>query len=457
LFNHSDQSARFQAWRNFLGVACAGVMLAAGLGHDASAAAGQPRQVAQAGSCTARAPRFEPIVTSGGRPQRQVQQRGAPLAAFHNALAQVQNGRAREPVTIMQFGDSHTAAPLFIGRLRELIQERYGSGGPGGLPPGLAQRDYRSRLVGLEQTGAWSASSARRAGAQGPFGLSAYRLRADEPGAAIIARVRENEGVDRLEMLLMREPGSGNLRINIDGCALAPVATAAAARQAARLVVDLAPGSRDITVEAPNGNLEVLGWTLSRRGPGVIVENYGVNGAEIGMLGNLDPQIVTGELRHRNPALIIVAFGTNEAHANGWTEESYRQLVSERLAALRAAAPAASILVVGPPDSAVADRAPARGRGCGWRDPPTLAMVKTVQRNAARQLGLAYWDWSRLTRGPCGVHAMTRRTPPLAQPDHVHFTREGYAAAAEALFAHLMQRPAASSGGASGRGRFGIF
>jgi lysophospholipase L1-like esterase len=453
LSDFNERPSRFQeAWRALLAALVVGAALGAG-GH--AQASGRPPQVAQA--CAARQPRFEPISASAVRAPRAPAR--ASLASFQNSLAQVASGRAREPVTIMQFGDSHTAAPMFIGRLRELMQERFGSGGPGGMPPGASQRDYRSPLVTLEQSGAWNATSARRASANGPFGVSAYRLRAEEPGARIAARVREAEGVDRAELALIREPGGGALRLIVDGCAYGPFATAAARRQAARLVIDLPRGSRDIAVEVTSGNLEFLGWTLSRRGPGVIVENYGVNGAEIGMLANLDPDIVAGELRHRNPALIIVAFGTNEGHANGWNEETYRPLVLERLQALRAASPGSAILVVGPPDSAVADRSGARG--CGWREPPALAMVKTVQRNVARQMGLAYWDWSRLTRGPCGVHAMTRRQPPLAQPDHVHFTREGYAAAAESLFAYLMQRqPAARPGGAAppgGRGRFGIF
>jgi hypothetical protein len=82
-------------------------------------------------------------------------------------------------------------------------------------------------------------------------------------------------------------------------------------------------------------------------------------------------------------------------------------------------------------------------------------MVKAVQRRVAGQLGLAYWDWSRLTHGPCGMHALSARQPPFVQPDHVHFTREGYADAATALFRYLMERPGAT--GRTGSGRFGIF
>ena len=59
-----------------------------------------------------------------------------PLGGFQRALARLQAGQSRDPVLIVQFGDSHTIAPFFIGRLREQLQARYGAIGPGRLPPG---------------------------------------------------------------------------------------------------------------------------------------------------------------------------------------------------------------------------------------------------------------------------------------------------------------------------------
>ena len=40
----------------------------------------------------------------------------------------------RAPVAIVQLGDSHTAADLFSGELRKLLQARYGDGGIGLVP-----------------------------------------------------------------------------------------------------------------------------------------------------------------------------------------------------------------------------------------------------------------------------------------------------------------------------------
>jgi len=425
--------------------------------------------LAQANSCAGRgirALRYEPISAGAAQVRRVSQTHRSPLGAFHEAIAQLESGRARAPVSIMLLGDSHSAAPLFAGRLRELFGERFGSAGPGNLPPGMAQQQYRSALVSLGQSGLWNSYTARRATTDGPFGLNMYRLRAEESGAFFTASSRETDGFDRMEITLVRGPGTGAVRLQVDGCVYGPFATALAQSQAQRMVAELYPGSRDIAVEAAGPNVEFLGWSLWRNAPGVIFENHGVNGAEVAMLGNLEPSILAAELAHASPALIIVAFGTNEAFSNDWTQESYTAELTARLRGLRAAAPQASILVVGPPDSAVRGRpAPAprpppgqrapRTAGCGWREPPNLAMVKAVQRRVASQLGLAYWDWSRLTRGPCGMHALSVRSPPLVQPDHVHFTREGYVAAAEALFRFLMERPGGARSGSGGR--FGIF
>lgn len=383
--------------------------------------------------------RLAPLAATPGGGARRAPTRAEPLAPFADALAQLTAGRAREPVTVLMLGDSHTAAQFLANRLRELLAG-YGSAGPGAMPPSPAQPAYRNARVELSHAGRWSTVNARRAGTPGPFGLSGYRLRAEAPGASFTARMREDAGVDRLEIVFLRGTGAG-LRLTVNGCAVGPIATAGPV-QPARLLASLPPGTSEVTVEALDAGIEILGWRLWRRDGGTLVENHGVNGALISMLGHLDPDIVAGELRGRDPALIVVAFGTNEAFATDLSEDAYRQLAIERLSALRAMAPRAAILVVGPPDVGVrvGSGRPVAGAPCGWRAPGNLEMVKRVLRQVAGEIGLSYWDWSTLTGGACGVDAMTRTQPPLARPDHVHFTREGYVVAADALFQHVMDQ-----------------
>ncbi|WP_374447618.1 GDSL-type esterase/lipase family protein [Stella sp.] len=403
----------------------------------APATAGMP------GPCGSSRPdplRVEPPGAARPAVERPMASRGQPLAPFHEALARLDRREAAEPVAIVILGDSHMAANYFSGRLRERLQARFGSAGPGAMPGRPTQRAYRNPLAEVQQTGSWTGVNSLRATTPGPFGLSLYRLRADEPGAALVATASEPAGFERLTAGFVRTPGGGGIRVLADDCPLGTVATGGEGGVAG-LVADLPRGTTRVAIEATDGPAELIGWRLVRR-RGLVVDSHGVNGAQLSMLANLDPELVAAELRQRDPALVILAFGTNEAFSPDLPESRFRAVIDERVAALRRAVPRAAILLVGPPDSAISSRtAPLRGRrpaGCRWKEPPNLAMVKTVLRQEATRLGVAYWDWSRLTRGPCGVDAMTRANPPLAQADRVHFTAEGYAAAADQLARFLI-------------------
>ncbi|ROP84698.1 lysophospholipase L1-like esterase [Stella humosa] len=356
-----------------------------------------------------------------------------PLGSFYDALTMLERRQTSEPVSVLILGDSHMAGHFFAGRVREKLQARFGSAGPGAIPGRATHRAYRNPLAEVQQAGNWAGVNSLRPTTPGPFGLSFYRLRAEEAGSTLVAAATEPAGFDRLTASVVRLPDGGGLRVSANGCVLGSVATAGDGTVA--LVADLPRGTTEVSIETTGGPVELIGWRLTR-GRGLLVENHGVNGAQLAMLSHVEPEILAAELRRRDPALIVLAFGTNEAFAADFSESRYRALVTERVDALRRAVPRASILIVGPPDSAVPSRAPApaRGRkpvGCRWQEPPSLAPVKAALRQAAAELGVAYWDWSKLTRGACGVDAMTKRTPPLAQADHVHFTADGYVEAAD--------------------------
>ena len=138
-----------------------------------------------------------------------------PFAPLRRALTGLprRDGRA----SILQLGDSHTAAPFLVGRLRTLFQDRFGAVGPGRLAPGSAPRSYRPGLVQLEQSGPWQSTSALRSSNPGPFGVACYRLRAAEPGAVIRLRSTESQGFQRLMVDLWMQPGGGRMRIGVDG------------------------------------------------------------------------------------------------------------------------------------------------------------------------------------------------------------------------------------------------
>ncbi len=57
--------------------------------------------------------------------------------------------KKRGGLTILQIGDSHTAADYFTGEIRRLLQRRFGNGGPGYLEIGRPHPGVRSAIVNV--------------------------------------------------------------------------------------------------------------------------------------------------------------------------------------------------------------------------------------------------------------------------------------------------------------------
>jgi lysophospholipase L1-like esterase len=168
--------------------------------------------------------------------------------------------------------------------------------------------------------------------------------------------------------------------------------------------------------------VRLFGWTLDNSA-GVTFETLGINGEWANKILDANADIWSAELTQRVPALVILAFGTNEANSTLWTADQYRSDLKEIIARIRRAAPNASILMVGPPD-------------CGRTRPLAhLSDVIDIQREIATQQNVAFWDW-RLHMG--GSRAVTQWVlAGLGQADYVHLTGEGYRLIGNLLFTQL--------------------
>jgi len=211
----------------------------------------------------------------------------------------------------------------------------------------------------------------------------------------------------------------------------------------------------------------LLSWSLLRRS-GLVLVSHGVPGETVGLIGKWDAGIAAWQINHLNPALIIVAFGTNDGFVNRLKPEEYEAEFRDKLQTIRSMAPNASIAVVTAPG---ADRLPSwcgRNRAqrerlrcraldrrsaenyaeliekkskslCHWHSPPALEQVRQIQRRVADRLGLHFWDWSQVTGKECGMDRWARMDPPLTIADRVHMRLEGYDLSGEALYRDLLR------------------
>ena len=364
------------------------------------------------------------------------------LVPFFNQLAALDDKAGRQPVRILQIGDSHTANDSLSGRLRDRFQGRFGAAGRGWLPAGVPFKYYRPNLVRVSESGWQHVTPKDHAGIA--LGLDAVAAESG-PSADMTLESTDPGGFDRFGVEYLTQPNGSAFTIAIGDDAPVRVSTAAAMTTIRRFGLPLDRPAQHVELRAEGRPpVTLLGWTVERDVPGIIYENHGTIGATVDLLDQMSPAAIAFELAKRRPALLIVAFGTNEGFADGLDIDRYKARFADNVAALRRDSPDAAVLVLGPPDGNRVEHGCAAVRcgasdDCAWHEPAKLAAVRDAQRRIAAERGWAYWDWFDAMGGQCSIDRMAGDNPPLAMPDHVHLSTPGYQGIADLLFSDLMR------------------
>lgn len=305
---------------------------------------------------------------------------------------------SRAQVRALLLGDSHVEDGSLARRLRVRLRGDAPDGGPGLLQPArvrhygprsdviadgwtirLGLRDDRVGATGLLLESGASASSLVLPRPAGALWLSA--LVADEGGALALGDRRvSTEGVPIPDdgPIALRHVGPG------------PIALAALALDA---------------------------------GFGVTLDAAGVVGARVSHLARWGPRALDELLRWRAPALVVLAYGTNDAADPAFDRDRFTRDLTTVVAAVRASGAAG--LVIGAPDFAL------RRRGGSREAPGALAAVIAAQREVSAAQGVAFFDARAWMGGPGSIARFVAER--RAWPDHVHLTPRGYEALADAI------------------------
>jgi lysophospholipase L1-like esterase len=233
----------------------------------------------------------------------------------------------------------------------------------------------------------------------------------------------EAEG-EMLEIFYLRQPGGGSFTLEDYDTVVDRVATDGEAGPA-YYRKELPQGPHRLVLRTEDENpVRLFGWVLEKR-RGVTWETLGVNGAQADLLLQQQPGLLMSHLERRSPALVVLAYGTNEARRTDWTAESYEQALEQVIGMIREATPAASILIVGAPDQMLVAR-----RRVGPHE--GVDRIVAAQREAAMRHGCGYWNLRSAMGGRGSMKQWVHAG--LAQGDYVHFTTQGYQLLGDALF-----------------------
>ena len=350
----------------------------------------------------------------------------AALIPFFEQLYRHQKGEIPGPLRILHYGDSHVAADEWTGELRSRFQERFGDGGSGYSFAGRPWNGYRHEDVRSGSTRGWHTDGLVGRTGDGIYGLGGVSMTVNAPREAVYLQTE----CSAFELFYYQQPGGGSLELYDDGAPVDRVSTDGEA----------GPGYyRFETVSGPHKfELETLdhapvrlfGW-VAENPTGVTYEPLGINGASASIVFSWDEATLKSNIERRSPALIVLAYGTNEAGRKETTLESYREMFSQLIARFRAAAPTATILVIGPPDRYIRTRR-------GWQVMDGIDTVVEAEREAALANGCPFWDLRAKMGGKGSMQQWINAG--MAQSDHVHFTGPGYKLLGDAVFRDVMSQ-----------------
>jgi lysophospholipase L1-like esterase len=201
--------------------------------------------------------------------------------------------------------------------------------------------------------------------------------------------------------------------------------------------------SAALHIDRVQGNPELFGVIAEGSEPGIVIDTLGINGARVATPLTWDHAHFVAQVKQRSPALVVLAYGTNEI-GDALAPWRYAAQYDALLARLRDAVPKVACLILGPPDRALPD----------WSGDPREVEIEQVQRQVAQQQGCAFFSMLDAMGGPGSLQRWAFAVPPLAQKDRVHLTPQGYETLGDALGRLLLAgRPATTATAVTGDAR----
>jgi lysophospholipase L1-like esterase len=270
--------------------------------------------------------------------------------------------KKRGGLTILQIGDSHTAADYFTGEIRRLLQKRFGNGGPGYLEIGRPHPGVRSAIVNVAVSPGWSYSALQKSDDSARYHLSGFDAETKHAGETLKFATAEPVDYDSIEIQTLSGPEHGEIEVSVND--QPPTHYNLKSDDDGRQLFTIPAGKPGVKLQklqiktVSDRRVTISGVGIFNRRSGVSYSNVGFPGATIDIVNKYDGEMLEQELKSLAPQIVVLAFGTNEGFNDNLDLERYRAHYRAVIQKIRSASPGSRIVLVGPPQ---ANRVPA---GC---------------------------------------------------------------------------------------------
>ncbi|HJZ68605.1 MAG TPA: GDSL-type esterase/lipase family protein [Blastocatellia bacterium] len=363
-----------------------------------------------------------PVVPTRVMPGEIEDPSGHALDTFFASLMSTETAGAQ--TRISHYGDSPITNDGITSTVRRKLQLRFGDAGHGFILIDRPWGWYEHAGIVRQASHGWHSDPMFISRGEHFYGLGGVSFTAAAGVSASFSTVDEGEvgrSVSAFDVYFMTRPGGGDFDVAIDDQFGERVTTAGDDIRSGFHRVAVSDGPHKLTLRTVgDGDVQMFGVVVESSRSGVQYDSLGVNGAFIGLLAHyLDPDHWAEQLRHRDPSLVIIGYGTNESQFERLPMDQYEQDTKEAIRRIRAALPGVSIMLLGPMDRG------ARGAGGAIVTRPMIPKLIGYQRRLAAETGCAFFDTFTSMGGEGTVARWCEQRPRLMGGDFTHPTAQG--------------------------------
>ena len=362
---------------------------------------------------------------------------GHALDAFFERLARTQRGEEGAITRILHYGDSTIASDYISGTVRRRLQARFGDAGHGFILIANPWEWYFHNDVTHGSDGGWKAS--RLAGPIAPdglYGLGGVSFASYGGGVAWFGTASRGDygrKVSRFDVYYLEQPGGGDVELTVRGGPQVRFSTRGGAKVSRVHTLHIEDGEAKVAVRAVGGGqVRLFGVALERDRPGVVYDALGSHAAMAAYWRRQKYDHWKEQLALRDPALIVLQYGTNESDLWRLDRDEYETGLGKLIDELHEIAGSASLLLVAP-----LDRAEVRNGRLSTRR--VIVDLVALQRRAALGHGAGFWDTFDAMGGEGAMARWVKARPQLAGEDLTHPTPLGAEVIGEMLSAALVE------------------
>jgi lysophospholipase L1-like esterase len=315
---------------------------------------------------------------------------GHALDAFYARLAKTKKKDPGAITRILHYGDSVLTSDYISGTMRRRLQADFGDAGHGFILAAKPWDWYFHNDVVMGAGEGWRSSRVT-----GPFnkdlmyGLGGVSF-VGAPGATSWYGTSNGhtygKKVSRFDVYYLEAPNGGEVELKAAD-KVERFSTKGDAKVSRVKSLAVPDGEAKLTLKVVSGSPRLFGVALERDVPGVVYDSLGANGGRGELLGAMDAAHWKEQMDLRDPALVILQYGTNESEVGMASREAYEKTLRALVDKLRAAAPKASILIVAP-----LDRAEKNESNGTMHTKPIIKRLVEAQRAVAADAGVGFWN-----------------------------------------------------------------